>query len=815
MTGKRQKNWEIIAVNQLDTIKLFLNGNNLLTLQKIRTTFNSNFMKRLFFISLLIAITMATSAQTTLRFDKPTYSISGNKPVATFNVTIPADGSYYTAAWVMGVKHADGTYSSYTLQVDNTYYTYTVSTSGADWGYSYLMPLYLSHGSHQLHIYSNSLDDVPNVESLYMCSVPIPPSDADYVNMKAHTQDTPSVGTGYQKNFHFSGSGTSTYPPVTFLAQRDKELYYTFHRIEYYTAGQTVNAYLDILNTEGSHVVFDIFPLDGNITDGNTWTETDFVAADISESGFYYLMVRTDNNGEWGTCSFDINGNRYFEDVPVNCCKATLTSDFETADYQCFVKGDSVDPMSLVFSSDGTIVGFCDDGGYDPTVSDIDWAANSRVLTEMGAGFSHFATLANSLPADSHTAVADMYTGLRNGYTPYSYGLETLYPNYKKADLMASAGYSDNYHSLAWALGNWSDTRVFYNYSKESVLSVFDTYASLLGFSRTGATEENAVIDLYTIGEYISHAAVKSKGHYYAAGYAWESKLDVYPYTQFYPYIQNVLNLERVFHPRYALEGDAAGMVAYHYRKSSDTTEAVIPCDVISIENVELTAEEQQVIESRVSSVPADILRRFRDLANACSEEGRWMLFVCLDRYETLESYSKLLDLCRKEPSAMNIVCDMAGKADPLGVKLLHDLTIREYGHIWNAIAENNGLNLYTRDGKYISRSALTEGVQFVKAYLNGGQTKKALSGISYSSDPMFTVGKSGRTLTITFDLEDEAQVSVGYGDPKRGMVESVSRGMHLYSGRQQTVFDVPQEGIYVITVTINGSIYTKKVVVE
>lgn len=63
-------------------------------------------MKKLILLLTFLQIGIQASAQTTLRIDKPTYSVVNNKPVATFTVNSPG-GSLYTSCWIQGVRHPE------------------------------------------------------------------------------------------------------------------------------------------------------------------------------------------------------------------------------------------------------------------------------------------------------------------------------------------------------------------------------------------------------------------------------------------------------------------------------------------------------------------------------------------------------------------------------------------------------------------------------------------------------------------------------------------------------------------------------------
>lgn len=773
-------------------------------------------------LSIFLLSAMAASAQTHIRSGKPTYTIVNNKPVATFQTEVSVAGSYYISCWLQGVKHSDGSYSSYYLEVQGTYYSGAVTYENGDWGSTNTVWAYLSAGTHTITVTGSSLSDVPNVEFVNLCTVPMSVDRTRYNQMKSHSQSAPPTGSGYATTFSYNETGNSVTPPTTFLAQRDKEIYYTFRRLEYYTSGQTVNVSVDSIHANNSYKLISIFPYNENLVSGNTWFSTTSLSAEIANSGFYYVMVSPVSSGVYGTCWLNINGDRYFEDVPINCCMTTLTSSFSTSTYQCFAISENGDPMSFVLSPVGVLASYNDDRGYNTAVSDFDWGLNSRVLTQMGSGYIHFTTLFNSYPQTDYTAIADIYSGLRNGYTQYAGGIHTLYPNYKQEDLMASGCISNEYNCLAWAWGDWLSNPYFNaELNQFGVLAEMDFQSAIHGYTRTGATAENSVIDVYTYNGWITHVAVKEKTHWFAAGYDWESKLGVADNIK--EEIEEsgigiqIPDFERVFHPRYALEGSFAGQVTYHFIKipPASSNQVQYPDEVRTIENAELSDEEWDIIKQGEANVSIEIKKKFNTLVSICLQECFGMSFLCLQRYEYLPHYTELSKFCTDERSLLYTLCRLAANGSTLATKLLYDATDREFGYISKAIYQDNIKHPFTDEGKYIVRSARTDVIRYIKGILNNGAMNMINSSNTYSSDSKFSMRQSGLTLTVEFNLDKDAQVTVAYYNPNKSVIQKAINSKQMEAGYQEVSFEVPAPGVYAVAVIINGSIYEKKVTIQ
>lgn len=762
-------------------------------------------MKKLIVLTFL-QIGLLASAQTTLRFDKPTYSVVNNKPVATFTVNSPG-GSLYTSCWIQGVRHPDGTYSTYTLQVDDTYYTYTVTQATADWGYSNLMPIYLNYGTHQLHIYSNSLDDVPNVESLYMCTAPIPPSGTSYQDMKAHSQTTVSVGNSYAIHISY----TTQSPFTAYVADRDLAVYYTFFRKEYYTEGDTVRVNItDVdLNYDFGNIYVSMFSGESFSTfRPESWSvDGQYYEFYISQTGFYQLLVSTASNDIWGTCWFNVNGERYFDEVPVCCCITPLTNEFVDSGRTCFSIGKNGDMMSFLMTHDRGVFFFCDDASFGSTYTSIDWGKNPCTRARMYPSQQHFSSLFNSLPQTSYAATADIYTGLGiadNSNYLSSSQFNTNYPNYKAYDKMISAPASSSYDAMGWAF-NWLGHVGYWamNLDDEEELEWLEAQANDYGYTMVGATEENSAIDVYQNEAGLSLATARSKSHYYAAGYGWESKLGDH---------------ERVFHPRYALQGGSAGYVGCHLIRDTNAqmSESGLPCELCVVENAELSDAEREIISNGIEGISISIKEGFDRLWTCCKEEGKWRSFISLRQYELLGHYSELLDFCKMNPETFFLVCHLIeDKNEVMAIKLVGDMTAGKYAYLHEAITSESRKRRTTADGRFVNRPVLTEGILYVKGILNEGCLGKAESFISYSSDPMFTVEQNGNTLTISFDLVRDASVTVGVSNPQRNSMQFASRGERMQAGKHQLNITVPETGIYAVGVVINGKVYEKKVIIR
>ena len=743
------------------------------------------------------------SSSTDIVYYKPTYEIVNDKPVVTFEITVATSRTYYSWFWMQGVKHADSSYSTYKVWLDDSpSYYLTITHNSADWGYSNMVSAYLSAGTHKVHIGSNSLDDVPNVEVLYIRTTQYLSGATanNYVNMKSHSQGAPSVGTGYATNLYFSDTeGDASYPPMAYTAERDKVLYYTIRRLEDYTAGQSVDVDVTMAcdadeNTFDTYI--EIFPVDGNSTYSLHGTNT--LTAEIDLSGFYYVLVRPADNNRWGTCDFNIDSSRYFENVPVNSCLTVLPASSEDSNYSCFALGKNCDTMSMIVTPANNFYGYKDDGGSPHAFSDVEWGLDSHIERRLLPGWGHFATLYNSLPYSSSASTADVYT-ISHTLVNYYANIAPFYPDYKSNDQMTSGKATNSYSGFSWALGEWIGNVALWwtDPSDDYEAEWLEEQANIRGYTAQGATAQNAVVDLYANDFGLAHAAVKNKGHYFAAGYAWESKLGA---------------RERVFHPRYALEGDAAGYVTYYLLKLPSYQYA-LPVDMRVIENAEFTEEEREFLLHGADGISSTVAAGFSKLWEVCSDESLFRDFLSLRQFERLDHYADLLAYCSKNPETLYTICLLAADDNLMAVKLLGDMTAKDNRELFKSVTSDSRRHRVNGEGKALARPVRTEAVLYIKGLINGGRLKSAP--VTYSSDTMFTVEQSGLSLTVSLDLDHDAPVTIAYGSPQKSLLRFASDGERMKAGRQSICFDVPEPGIYVVSVKVNGSIYEKKVIVR
>lgn len=750
-----------------------------------------------------------------LRQDSVKTIITGTKSVTTFYVYAPQSSNYVINFWLMGVKHNDGSYSIYNLSIDQNQSQKEVRTTVGDWSLCDIYNtdlVYLTQGFHELHL-EGTYSDVPNAERV-VCKSSLSPSflqtqnseNDRYSYLKEHQQipgGVELVGVGNYKRFDcFPSDWPNASPWFNYTAELNKDVYYSFHRLEYYVAGQTISFQTDVI--DGIKHVLHVFSKFDNgqyntsaVSDNNHAT-LNYV---VPVSGFYYVLVRSYDPSEYGKCNLSINGNRIFENIPVCCSYTEIEFPDNNIVYSNFAKSSTGNPFILLLNSGngGGVVAYNDNFAFNSSLSNYDWKKNARIDRCLSEGQWLFATT-ESYPAwQAHKL--DIYT--RCELLDIAEFCDS-FPNYKQKDILESGDY-DDYNCIAWSVGEWTEWFWPEDIHGNTTVEAFDSLYNAYGYTRTGATEDNSVIDLWG-GIYINdsrnftHASVKSKGHDYAAGYEWESKLG---------------GSYRVFHPRYALEGPCYENVVYHYKKiySGDWHYPILL-------NIEVTPEEYEQIEHNAATVPEEFLSSFENMYTHCQKEGIIKISISLDEYESIESYKKLLEFCISNPIVIPLIHKKILLKEPLAIKLLKDISKKYDTDLWLKIISETS-KMCKSEGDYkIVCPLQAKALLLLKAMLQMPKMDIELSRLandakSFSSDPAFDLHFKDNLLVVSFILNNDAYISLGVGEVGASNINTIIDRKNHSKGYHQIEIPIRRNGIYGISLSINGCVYKKKIQVN
>lgn len=756
----------------------------------------------------------ANSSKAILRQDSVKTELISGKSRTTFYVYTSASEDYYIKFWMMGTHNRNGGYSTYVVGVDNTTVGY-IQPNIADWGlytptFNYVN---MSAGEHQIWLegIEDYFIDVPNAERVISYDPNAnnqTPYDAYYANMKTHCyypyqqpifiDDPPYRQIGYHPI-----EGDSLMPPIYYYAELNKKVYYTFSRLMYFTNGWTVS--VNVCKDESLETIVHVFNRDNllySATSPVMDTDDDTFSYTIPQAGFYYVLVRGNTPDDWGTCDVSISHPTHgyeFENVPVNCSYTIIDSPEVDTDYACFAMEN--DPIIFLMDSGngGGIVKYNDDF-YSPSCS-FDWQENARIDGTLSSGQWIFTTT-KSFPTQTPKK-CDIYTRCIKGYSDGSF------PELQLGDIIFSApGDGFLYNCLSWAVGEWltyfatADANEWNQYT-DSILSAYNYIT---------CTESQAIIDLWAVpennNEYTyTHVSVKKKGHAYAGSYDWESKnADGY----------------RLFHPRYGLRNDTFyGDVIRHYKKSTNIPDPGIMHDSYSenpvLINIGMTQGEFSEIEKGIISIPQETIIDFSTLSEKCKSDGKLRVTLSIDTYEKVESYKPLLDYCMKHPELQYLLFHKICEGDILAIKLLKDLTLSgTQAPLWKkAINDVRELCNQKKDVKCL-HNAQSYGLYLIKLLLADSTEPPFFAhDVTYSNSPVMQVKANGRQLSINFNLDTDAIVSVCVGDTDGSMIYNLANKCRLEKGEHTFSYQVPQSGSYAIGLIVNGSVYKKTLLIK
>ena len=756
-------------------------------------------------------------------------SICGTKSMTTFQVNVIESGSYLLQFWLMGVKHTNNTFSTYNLRIDNSStIAGQITTERGDWNNlpSSGLSVYLTQGLHNISL-EGTLDDVPNAERVKNTVLepvqsihPSPFNNLvlhEYQLRKKHQLFTQialpydTLSSTYRMINYFPHENDSTSPPFYYAAELNKSVFYTFYRLEYYTQGQILNYRTDVL--DDVHHVIHVFSKDNpTIYSWSSASTGDHATLNITapQSGFYYVLLRSLSDDEWGTCNLTINNERIFENVPISCSKTEIPAQISTENYTCFAKCVDNDPIILIMQNGqvGNVVNYNDDFPYNSAQSSYRWGKNARIDSPFSQGQWVFTTT-KSYPYNVNT---DIYAGCR-----LQSSISGGFPYLCSADVVIASNTTNyNYNCLSWAVGEWmtsfwinelDDNPLDETEYKIGVDALLDAY----GFTPIGATESNAVIDLWR-GYYsgnnnryeCTHASVRSKGHLYAAGYDWESTL---------------AQGKRIFHPRYSLRddnGSGYGEVFAHYVKKNNPAD--IPIDFPIILNINLNQSEIETINREATLLEDNKNNNFEKMYDYCKAKGTDIVTISIDTYERVEGYHELLEVCKDIPSLKFLLFKKICNGDVLSIKLLKDI-IASYNKQLLYDVRELVKQLCASQAKSTQKVIYTvqaEALLWIKSLLNDKLFFRLPENyISLSSDDIIETKVFGQKLKISFNLPSDAVVSIILGDINGSMARNIIEQKALLAGKNTFSVQIPPKGVYSIGLIINGSIYKKKILIN
>ncbi|MBR6418111.1 MAG: hypothetical protein IKS36_04795, partial [Bacteroidales bacterium] len=516
------------------------------------------------------------------------------------------------------------------------------------------------------------------------------------------------------------------------------------------------------------------------------------LSVDIPQSGFYYVLLRTTDPSEFGTCNLCINEDKCFDNVPICSSSTVIQHPFISLSCCYFAVSKNGDPFICLMGEDDCVNAHNDDYPFNPGKSNYNWGKNARINRPSGQKGWLFTTT-KSYPGQS-LPKCDIYVECRSA------GVDTIkYPNLKPDDAITSHSpsyLSEYYNCISWSVGVWREWIQPMD-DKEK----FDSFYAQYGYCPTNS-ESSATIDIWMNNDGDIHASVKSKGHKYSAGYDWESKMG-----------QGI----RLFHPRNAFQGGKYEKVVAYYMKDNNM---VVPYPGPGpVLDFSFSESEMTQIDNGIKKIPNNVKDLFWKMYNDYQNDSSIMYLSDARDFDRARVYKTLLNYCINNPIVINFLYKEASKRSVLPFKLLQDIAARIHPELESYVEES--CKHVCDNGKGItSLNVQAMEILLSKALLAGVTSLKEVEDIAQKNVSQremisLSVTVQEQTAHVSFVLSEKSEVSLMLVDLNSFEKKDIIKSQTLESGKQSVTFPIEKFGLYSIGLIINGGLYDKKFKVE
>lgn len=547
----------------------------------------------------------------------------------------------------------------------------------------------------------------------------------------------------------------------------------------------------------------------------------------IPDSSYVKITV-TEEGGIVHQLDGELGNNVYWTRGDV-LPRPTLVDVYENANlplqpYSIFTAQSTNDVEMFVINTDNEIIGHNNDYSGSSvhdweTESRIDMSGNDSVKAIVLLPYcsyleqedDYFANAEEYIFQDNNTAgKTDLYLGCR--FFSFN-GMSSLFPQLDENDALISdriRNYMYCYNCHAWtAYPRPRYLEVGYLGGVHSAQSIANYLCSSCGFTTIGATEDNSEIDIWEHLGYATHTSVKSYGVGAGGnsfGYAWESKIGP---------------SERIMHPRYALTNDNENLleayghvVMYLIRDSCYNNQDFI------YENVEFNDEENFVISQLCSELSEKDIYIFERKYKSISDYVKKFYISNLGLLSLYnKDYQELVDLCSRNKGMLGKLLLNMSAGDGISTYLFIDATKDSYIEAKKRVKDFE--QVYNRDakGNIIIRTDIPEAILYAKEVLADmqGYTRNDFNeGITYSNDEKrLVLHISGQSLAISYELERTANVKLTIENLDGTFQKQLLSGLMQSKGSYNYSLILGGKGVYVVTLDVNTSQYSKKVILN
>lgn len=756
--------------------------------------------------------------------------------LADYTIFIQTEGQYHLYFWTLNPKDINGNIVYYKVEINNRTSDLQIGSKSDGWHFSSLKndpSVELNHGENHIKIFSKG-SIYPEVDGIVVTSKSYDNVDKVYnERFLLETDDEKFSING--KDLNESSNSLDDFsvknnPPYDYCFKKATEGSYCF----FTTLNLSSNKEIDVRLTNVSDMsklyiiqvfysmnpeVFSICSLPDNLP------SVRFTAPKL---GKYIVKVRPYELNEVATASVSISeyisgsviSKNTFNNVPIssNGIYAEIPTN-ET--YNSFTTGSIGDPMLWIegkTTSDDNISGnivlaFNDNG---PT-ADFNWSLESKIEETLKIPSSHI--LLSAKYSLNPTVISDLYYQVKSYKEP-----ENSINYINSTDLMESAPASDKYNCLSWVCGVSDDYIWPFSHSNksdetnndfENILSLkaFDDilgtpqYSGAATYTREGATEENAAINLWTNGNVITHFSIKHGADNNHHGFDWESKLGSY---------------KRIFHPEKNVLL-SYGTIACKYRVLTPATNSCLQEAVANgndiIEYIDFSDDEYAIINSYIKSIPENNILKFDKLFvqweaiwSNSSQSNPHRLIAC-------QEYINLREFLNTHPDCLYLLYIKIAENKPCTYPLFMDLILKSDYELLqnykNSLPKRNLSNisiyrpLHTVMTSYIKNRILNPNLlKFRK------NNQASSSGVTYSNENDIKIATNHRIANISVSLTSISNIEIQLINCERRIVKHLADKQYM-PGDNLFSIEVPSKGVYVVAVYINKKLNAKKIFIK
>lgn len=769
---------------------------------------------------------------------KKTDSVDCNDElISDYTIRVNHEGLYHLYFWTLSPRDKENNLVCYNVDINDHTLGLSLDPQSDGWHFSSLKnnpSIELKQGENHIRIYGSShiypevgeIFATPEIKNL------IYPTEMDeFINSIVTKDFLSEVKNRLEiKSLNSISDNLSQYnPPYDYYINKNVNGAYSFFSSLNLSMGKEIEVKLTKVSDSSKQYIIQVFNSVNPASFSICSTPSNFpsIRFNAPSMGRYVVRVRPLELNEVATASVLISEytsgvlmtKNTFNDVPVSSLgiPAIIPNDEE---YNTFTTQSDGDPMLWIegipttgeFSGRNIVLSFNDNG---PSLS-FNWDKDAKIETKLVIPSTQiFLTSKSSL---SPIVTSDIY------YKIKSYREENTLYYINSSDLMESAPMSDKYNCLAWVCGIYEDNIWPYSdvarspSAKDSLedtllLNAFDKilgtpqYSGAATYTRSGATEDNAVINLWKNDNVFSHFSIKRGSDNNHHGYDWESKLGSY---------------KRIFHP----ENNTLlsyGSIAYRYRLLTLATNSCLQEAVANGENVveyiDFTENEYKIINSLIKIIPEYTILKFNELFKYWEEF--WEKSVLSNPFQIAicDEYNNLRKFLNSNPDCLNLLYIKIAENSPCTYPLFIECILK-YDN--ESLKEyENSLPLRNPAGISIYRPIYAKMTGYIKKRIlnsdsinNFRENQSISAGISYSNQDDVNITSDNSCVNIMINLSSSSSVEVKIFNSEGKIVRNIAPKQYE-SGMNHISTDCFTAGVYIVAVYIEGRHNAKKICIR